>query len=701
MEESRKSVESQGRVARLVLTLLALAAAGAGSWEAATRIAREIETRSLRDARAALAAEGQGWARAEADGLVIRLGGTAPDEVARFRALGAVGGRIDDRRIEDRMKIAERGMLEPPAFSLELMRQDDAISLIGLVPARTDREALAARLARGGAGITDLTSTAAFPAPAEWRAALDYGLRAAEILDQATISVTPGKVRIAANAGSPEEKQRLEDELADARPDAVEVVTDISAPLPVIAPYHLRLIRGGDSAVLEDCAADSPETRGRIIAAAAELGVTGAECPLGIGAPQGWGDAAEAAIAALGGFAGGTLDLRDNALRITLPTDTPEDDLTAAGETLAAALPPGFTQDIRRAEAPPDTGPARFTATIRPDAPPRIEGVVPDDTMRMTVQSLARAQLGPVEGELRLDPGLPEGWPLRVMAGLDAMGALDRGDLEVTRQEIGLSGVSGDPFATEKAVLALATRLGAGAEYRLAIVYDSHLDPEIEQPDGTACVDRLNTVMLESRIGFEPGGAGIAGDIGPVLDQMRPIMEDCAAFRIEIAGHTDSRGAADANMRLSLGRARSVLAAMAGAGLPVANMVAEGYGETRPIAENDSAEGREANRRIEMVLISPDPVPAPLPIAPEIAGVTPTAEAAAETLLTAIDDAPVPPTEVPAPVFGTDALAAPPRIEPPAEVHEAMPDTPRPPDRPAAAEGEVPEPSDPAEEEAQ
>ena len=47
----------------------------------------------------------------------------------------------------------------------------------------------------------------------------------------------------------------------------------------------------------------------------------------------------------------------------------------------------------------------------------------------------------------------------------------------------------------------------------MSITYDRRLDPEVEQPDGTSCVDRLNTVMLESEIGFEPGGAIIAGDM--------------------------------------------------------------------------------------------------------------------------------------------------------------------------------------------
>ena len=227
MDELQKSSEAPeaartgGRMARLTLTVLTLVVAGAGSWLAATRIADEIEAQSLAQARAALTGEELPWARISTNGLNVQLSGTAPDEMARFRALSAVGSRIDDRRIEDRMEVAERALLDPPDFSLELMRQGPTLSLIGLLPERTDRKAMAERLSKAGTEITDLTGTAAFPPPESWRPALDFGLQAAEALEQGTISVTPGLVQITANAASPEEKAQIEAALSAAQPDGV------------------------------------------------------------------------------------------------------------------------------------------------------------------------------------------------------------------------------------------------------------------------------------------------------------------------------------------------------------------------------------------------------------------------------------------------------------------------------------------------
>ncbi|NHF72169.1 OmpA family protein [Paracoccus xiamenensis] len=677
-----------GRSARqVVLTLFLLAAAGIGSWQAAIRIAAQIETRSAAQIWAALASEGQSWASVSTDGLVVRLRGTAPDEVARFRALTTVSGLVDDRRILDEVKIAERDMLEPPKFSLELMRQGDSLSLIGLLPARTDREGIATRLSASGVEVADLTSTAAFPAPQNWQPALDFAMRAADMLDQGTISVTPGAVRIQANAHDPEDKTRLEAALRNAAPEGISLSATVTAPLPVIAPYQLRFVRGAEGGVLEICAADSSDARDSILTAATQAGAPDSECALGIGAPTGWAQVAGAALAAMQDLGTGTLVITDRSIQITAPADLPPPELTRQMDQLAAQLPTGWTLNASLAEAAPEDGPASFTAAIDTGGQASIAGVVPDDTMRQTVQSLARAQLGPTEGELKLDPALREGWALRVMAGLDAMGVVDEGRLEVTQDLIRLNGVSGDPLAPEKAIAALSMRLGAGADYALTLAYDRYRDPNIAQPDAANCVDRLNGAMLQSEIGFEPGGARIAGDIAPVLDKMRPILAECGDYRMELAGHTDAQGSDVSNLALSRDRANTVLEAMRTAGLSVQNMVAAGYGETRPIAENDTQEGRDANRRIEVTLLSPDPVRVPVASVPELVGKTPSAEAAAETLRRAMPEVETGEAlpedlDIPAPAFDPGLLAAPPKMEPPATVQEAGADTPRPPGRP-------------------
>ena len=75
---------------------------------------------------------------------------------------------------------------------------------------------------------------------------------------------------------------------------------------------------------------------------------------------------------------------------------------------------------------------------------------------------------------------------------------------------------------------------------------------------------------------------------------------------MEIGGFTDSQGREEMNQALSQNRAQAVLNALLARRVLTTNLVAHGYGEAKPIADNDTEEGREANRRIEFRLILPE-----------------------------------------------------------------------------------------------
>jgi outer membrane protein OmpA-like peptidoglycan-associated protein len=68
-----------------------------------------------------------------------------------------------------------------------------------------------------------------------------------------------------------------------------------------------------------------------------------------------------------------------------------------------------------------------------------------------------------------------------------------------------------------------------------------------------------------------------------------------------VAGHTDNVGTPDANMKLSQERAQAVMAALAQRGVGADRLTAKGYGQTAPVADNRSEEGRAKNRRVELV----------------------------------------------------------------------------------------------------
>jgi hypothetical protein len=109
-------------------------------------------------------------------------------------------------------------------------------------------------------------------------------------------------------------------------------------------------------------------------------------------------------------------------------------------------------------------------------------------------------------------------------------------------------------------------------------------------------------VQEESKIVFEPGSVEISEAAGEILDRIAEILPDCLHVPMEIGGHTDSQGREEMNLGLSQSRADAVLNGLLARGVLVSNLTARGYGETRPIADNETEEGRERNRRIEFRL---------------------------------------------------------------------------------------------------
>lgn len=614
---------SQRRLASSLATILTLTTAGGLCWLGANTAAGFIETRSRQDVEQALQASGQDWVSVATDGLQVRLSGTAPSELDRFRAVTQAGGAVDPSRVVDAMTVASAENRAPPDFKVELLRNDAGISLIGLVPARTDRGALVRTLRSETAApqIADLLETADYAVPDLWDDAMGYGLRAAQMAARAKISIQPGSITVSAITDSRDEQVRLEAALRTALPPGVDLVTDISAPRPVIAPFALRFVIDGKGPRFEACAADTAEGRDQIVAAAVRAGTAVVPaCTLALGAPSpDWPAAAAAAIDAVAALGAGAVSLSDADILLTAPPGVDKAAFDAAAGRLQQSLPPVFSLQSRL-ETVPDAapqGPPEFTATLSGAGVLDMSGRISDDRMREAVDSVARARFPQVQADLANDTAVPGGWTVRVIGAIEALDTLETGSVRVTPGMIRLSGTSGDPAAPEAAAARLAERLGPGAAYEMAIRYDRRLDPALDLPDGMECVRQLNIAMSESEIGFEPAKAAIAGDPAPTLDRLRSVMAECADFAIEAGGHTDTQGSEGFNADLSRGRAQALVAAMAGAGIDVTNMTARGYGESQPIATNETEEGREENRRIEFRLLSDYPVrntPLPAPV---------------------------------------------------------------------------------------
>lgn len=113
---------------------------------------------------------------------------------------------------------------------------------------------------------------------------------------------------------------------------------------------------------------------------------------------------------------------------------------------------------------------------------------------------------------------------------------------------------------------------------------------------------RKGTVTLEG-VNFELNSAIITADSRDVLTRVATYLKKYPRLRIELQGHTDSSGSDSYNLNLSKQRAESVRVALEGQGLPAGQLVSRGYGETQPIDDNKTTEGRARNRRVVMLVL--------------------------------------------------------------------------------------------------
>ncbi len=102
-------------------------------------------------------------------------------------------------------------------------------------------------------------------------------------------------------------------------------------------------------------------------------------------------------------------------------------------------------------------------------------------------------------------------------------------------------------------------------------------------------------------INFDIDKTTIKPASAPVLAQIANLLKDDPSLALEVSGHTDSTGTREHNMKLSDGRAAAVVAALVNKyGIAAARLKAQGYGDTRPVADNDTEAGRAQNRRVEL-----------------------------------------------------------------------------------------------------
>ncbi len=126
--------------------------------------------------------------------------------------------------------------------------------------------------------------------------------------------------------------------------------------------------------------------------------------------------------------------------------------------------------------------------------------------------------------------------------------------------------------------------------------------PEPGQPitlEGCAAGDKI---VLRG-VNFEFDRDALTVNAKTILDSVSEAMNSATNVRVEVGGHTDAKGTDEYNQALSERRAASVVAYLTWKGIAADRMQSKGYGEAEPIADNETDEGRELNRRVELKIV--------------------------------------------------------------------------------------------------
>jgi len=120
--------------------------------------------------------------------------------------------------------------------------------------------------------------------------------------------------------------------------------------------------------------------------------------------------------------------------------------------------------------------------------------------------------------------------------------------------------------------------------------------------NAVGCPEVGEKILSLKGVNFDHDKATIKADSRPILDNAVKVLNENASVHVRVEGHTDSDGTDAYNMGLSQRRAEAVVAYLTAAGIDAGRLSAVGYGESSPVAPNDSKENKYKNRRVDLVV---------------------------------------------------------------------------------------------------
>jgi len=500
----------------------------------------------------------------------------------------ASGVRLVDWRLQR--------VLPARPFEFAATRERDRFRLTGSVPSPAMRAKIAALAKEAAAGKEAIDNLVyATGQPNAFEAIVAYGLAEAAKLDDGSFSLLDNGYSISGAAASFEifdaaiaATKRLPTGLVLARAEILP---------PEIMPYRWDANSDGRSITLTGLA-PSEAVRGEIAGTAARLfpGRTIVDrTAIARGAPNGdFAKAAASALTELAKLTDGLTSMTDAQLSIRghAPAAISND---AVAASIRSSLQAPFTVGVVEIISP------YIFKIVKDGGRVVLTGFAPSDTARNDVAAAAKAAFfgESIENQLAMRGSAPASFAEAVKALFPALARLASGSLSAEDTVFNVDGLAIYDKAAEQIKLELGSALMRG--FKLGAVNIGVRPP----PPALAvneCQPEFTGLLGKGRILFETGSAELSKQSVALLDHLIEVVQRCRDASIEVAGHTDSQGSPESNLDLSKRRAEAVTTYIGEAGVDTSRITSAGYGETNPVASNDTPEGRAQNRRIEFVV---------------------------------------------------------------------------------------------------
>lgn len=222
-----------------------------------------------------------------------------------------------------------------------------------------------------------------------------------------------------------------------------------------------------------------------------------------------------------------------------------------------------------------------------------VAGAVPDEATKAAVLARLRELYGALRVVDRIEVGAvvaPPNWRKHVvnLLGPDLQ-QVSAGALEINGNAVRVGGQIDNEAQRQQLIGALATRLNSSYS----------VDGRGLRASGGAKQALLDQALADRIIEFRSGSATLTATGTAILDQMAAAMRPLGSTRVQVIGHTDSQGAHERNVALSLARAAAVKTYLQQRGVITGNLSVLGLGPDQPVADNATVDGRARNRRIE------------------------------------------------------------------------------------------------------